>query len=275
MNKKLFITFGEGGRQIKAAAMRLQSQAIKLDYFDECIAYSGESLGNDYWSKFHEDWKLKRGYGYWAWKPYLILKTLEAKMADGDYLLYADAGCEINPLGKSQLDRYFEFAEENRGFFAFEQAYRHIEWCRKSVLDALPTLPETLQVSATVLIFRKCSAAPDLARDWWLTASAHHGELISDPLDLSLENANFREHRHDQALLQGLITRRGFSLYSPDESFQIPWHKNRHLPILAVRNKTGRSELARLIGKLPVRLFYSTLKIAQNIVRRIIREFRM
>ena len=41
--------------------------------------------------RYPEHFKIKRGYGLWFWKPFLILKAME-QMADGDYLFYCDSG---------------------------------------------------------------------------------------------------------------------------------------------------------------------------------------
>ena len=35
---------------------------------------------------------MKRGGGYWIWKPYFILKTLKEKIKYNDYLIYSDSG---------------------------------------------------------------------------------------------------------------------------------------------------------------------------------------
>ena len=55
----------------------------------------------EFWNN-HSEFILanKRGYGYWLWKPYLIMKTLE-QMNDNDILVYADCGCEIESNKKN------------------------------------------------------------------------------------------------------------------------------------------------------------------------------
>ena len=95
--KIFFVSFGGPTENYYKALNRIKEQAIGLKCFDNIITYTDYNLKND-----NEFWKQhgsfvennKRGYGYWLWKPYIILQTLD-KMQDNDILLYADAGCEI------------------------------------------------------------------------------------------------------------------------------------------------------------------------------------
>lgn len=95
---KEFITFGAGGDNYIEAGNRLIEQAKSLELFDKITLYKDADLKADteFWEK-HGDFieKNKRGYGYWIWKPYLIKKSMDS-MKDGDILLYADCGCEID-----------------------------------------------------------------------------------------------------------------------------------------------------------------------------------
>ncbi len=81
---------------------RICKQAKKMEVFDEIIGLTEKDLQNDenFWLKHNNfiESNLK-GYGYWIWKPYIIMKTLE-KMNNNDILLYLDCGCELNYLGK-------------------------------------------------------------------------------------------------------------------------------------------------------------------------------
>ena len=46
-----------------------------------------------------------RGYGYWLWKPKIILQKL-MQIKEGDILLFLDAGCHLNIYGKSHFINY-------------------------------------------------------------------------------------------------------------------------------------------------------------------------
>lgn len=44
----------------------------------------------------------KQRFGYWCWKPFIILETLK-QINDNDILIYADIGCEFNINNKHIL----------------------------------------------------------------------------------------------------------------------------------------------------------------------------
>ena len=79
----------------------------------------------------------KRGAGYWLWKPYIILKTLQS-MTDGDFLMYADAGSEyiadVSPL--------FDVLEaDKRDYVFFRLPYKQSAWTKR---DAFVLTGDTL-----------------------------------------------------------------------------------------------------------------------------------
>ena len=92
------LTFGAGNKRYNAAAYRFKAQLENLELFDEIIAITEKNLQEkeEFWLK-HKNFieKHKRGYGYWLWKPYIIMQQLE-NMGEGDVLFYADAGCEVD-----------------------------------------------------------------------------------------------------------------------------------------------------------------------------------
>jgi len=107
---KYFITFGGGSQEYREGSKILTDQILKTGYFDVGIGFTDLDLQNDtdFWNK-HSDFILsnRRGFGYWIWKSYLIMKTME-KMEENDVLLYLDAGCEINMSEKEFLLEAFE-----------------------------------------------------------------------------------------------------------------------------------------------------------------------
>jgi hypothetical protein len=111
--KIYFISFGNN--LYKNALDRIKHQAESFNIFDDILIYNEEDLinFNEFWDK-HKNFikNNKRGYGYWIWKSYLVLKTLEL-MNDNDILLYADAGCSLNINGVERLKEYFEIVNNS------------------------------------------------------------------------------------------------------------------------------------------------------------------
>lgn len=83
---------------------------------DKVIEFHPEDL-HELKGKFPEHFKIKRGYGLWFWKPYLILKAFE-QMTNGDYLFYCDSGAVfINDIHKMIPD----LDESGNDMMVFEQ----------------------------------------------------------------------------------------------------------------------------------------------------------
>ena len=97
-----FLTFGAPSIQYNHCVHRLCNEAIRLSCFDKITGMTEIDLKNDknFWDK-HERFILenKKGFGYWIWKSYIIMKYLQ-EMIDSDILVYMDAGCTLNDKGK-------------------------------------------------------------------------------------------------------------------------------------------------------------------------------
>ena len=99
-----FLTFGSHDGYIDAVN-RLINQANNLNIFTEIYGKTGKCLQED--AEFinkHAEFinNNRRGFGYWIWKPYLIMKQID-KMEDGDVLFYSDCGCELGIENKDKL----------------------------------------------------------------------------------------------------------------------------------------------------------------------------
>jgi hypothetical protein len=136
---------------------------------------------------FNKDiFRYDRGFGYWLWKPFLIYQEL-IRMREDDFLLYTDAGVEIV--------RDPRITEDN--VFLFGNNYNHLHWCKGSVLDAIGR-KETKQIQASAMIFRNTQEARDLVKRWLLWCQMP-GMIDDSPSENN--HPEFREHRHDQAIL--------------------------------------------------------------------------
>ena len=59
-----------------------------INWFDNIFIESPETI-SDFIDKYHNIFKHQRGFGYWLWKPYIILRKLE-ELNDNDILVYID-----------------------------------------------------------------------------------------------------------------------------------------------------------------------------------------
>jgi hypothetical protein len=82
---------------------RLARQAEAIATFASITTTTEKDLEPSFRAKFSEYLQPGvRGFGYWMWKPEIILRTLE-RIPEGEVLLYMDAGCHLNPAGRARL----------------------------------------------------------------------------------------------------------------------------------------------------------------------------
>jgi len=237
-NKIKFITFGAGGKDYYDAVERLTSQTKKLNLFDEIIGYKDNYLKEDkeFWKK-HSSFILnnKRGYGYWLWKPYLIMKTLE-KMNDNDILIYADSGCEIDINQKDKFIELFQLVKKDLiiGSFACDGTCKEKEWTKMDLFTYLNMNNEkylnSIQHQASALCILKCDKTYNLIKEWYNISCNYN--LLDDSTNIYINDYTFREHRHDQSIFS-LLTKK-YNIYSKETIEKA---------ITIARNRTGNSKL--------------------------------
>jgi hypothetical protein len=155
------------------------------------------------WSSFavpnEEILKQKRGAGYWLWKPYIINRCIKSS---SDWLLYTDAGIEIIADPK-----ILTTVEDD--ILLFGNHYYHTHWCKNDVIRAINGFCDSsvLQVQASAMMFRPTKRAKDFVYEWLLWSQIPG--FIDDSPSKSGNHPEFKEHRHDQAILTCLAEKYG------------------------------------------------------------------
>lgn len=145
------------------------------------------------------------GAGYWLWKPYFIDKVMNM-MDDGDILIYSDAGVEIINNVNFIIDRM------DQDIFLFGNQYQHEHWCRYEAIKAIsPKCKFGKQVQASVIFIRISNKSKEFVKHWLRFCQVP--ELIMDGPPHILNHTEFREHRHDQAILTCLAYADGIKLH--------------------------------------------------------------
>ena len=257
--KKYLCTFAN--HYMKKGFPRFKEQAENMHAFDEIIFYSEKDLNKDIKKLYGRYYfPYSRGYGYWSWKPYLLLKTLK-RMEEGDILAYADLGCFFNPKGRDRLLEYFDMAEKSPagvlGFRSYEKSYNAMPetvyydymWTKGDILDYFgvredKSYTHTTQVEATVIFIRKCDESVALIEEWVKTIS-DDTTLITDLPSRSPNLEGFRDNRHDQSIFSILAKKHNITTLSTNEIFPVNqnWSLLENYPILAVRDKHYPSKL--------------------------------
>lgn len=151
-----------------------------------------------------------RGCGYWLWKPYFIDRELK-KMKDDEYLIYCDAGVEIINNVNHIIDRMAG------DIFLFGNMWEHQHWCKGDVLYKAEGIGvfnlghNEKQVQASVIVIKNTPGARHFVAEW-LKYCLVPG-YIDDSPSKTPNHPEFREHRHDQAILTCLAYSYGMELH--------------------------------------------------------------
>ncbi len=204
-----------------------------------------------------------RGYGYWCWKPQIILQTLE-DMDDGDILQYTDAGCHLNRQGKHRLEEYFEMAaNSSSGILAFQTKkpdlplvydgrnlldLRDYKWTKGDLLDYFDVrhrkdIINTPTIGAGIIFIKKCHASLTIIKRWLKTIEDNFA-YIDDTPSVAPNIDGFIEHRHDQSIfsllckIHSIETLSAYEYWYPSKKkhYKPDWEQLREFPIHAVRD---------------------------------------
>ncbi len=161
------------------------------------------------------------GAGYWVWKPFIILKTLE-KIGEGDLVLYCDVGRsypwkQLN-RGMGRLNAWMD--ERGQDVFPGVLIPWHgpmSDWTKRAAFRETesdePRFHSATPVQASFSLWRKTPRSEQLATDW--LHLCRRRALVSDEGagDPDAERPGFKGHRHDQSLWSILCLREGLQAF--------------------------------------------------------------
>lgn len=241
-----FCTFAGGNRIFSRSAKRLQREAEETNWFRKCVNWSPDDLDPQFQQAHGSILNAKtRGYGFWLWKPHLLLQELESSSAD--FVCYLDAGCVLNSTSPTAVDRlkyYVDFADQNTVMTMELSDQPETMWTKSSLFEYLE-VPQSDQErgirQATAIILKNDKAGREIVKQWLSIATTRNYEFLDDSPSSSPINGNFKNHRHDQSILSCLTKVNGIPAIIGDETFHAPnWSKDgRDFPIWAPRHISG------------------------------------
>lgn len=169
------------------SAKKCSESALKYGC-DTSTVYTYDDLPEWFKEDAAEILACERGAGYWAWKPQIILQEYD-QSEYGDFVIYTDAGVEfVNNVHHltDAMDQYI---------MVFGGQYNHREWCKGDFL----TYPNIKQLQASCLIINVMTKHDTIIKVW--QDYTMFKELIDDSPSIKPNHPDFREHRHDQAIL--------------------------------------------------------------------------
>lgn len=209
--KKHFITFADNC--CEQSKLKAATRAIYPGGFDVVEIHDMSSLSKGFRIRYRQTLKQRRGSGYWLWKPYIILKTLN-KMNNGDILMYQDSGAyliqDAGPLLKLALD-------SKHGILLFYVTLLEQHYTKRDAFIIMDMdfrqVYKTYQRMASFILFRRSCHSIQFVMEWLMYAT--NPLLITDqPNTLGKANLpGYEEHRHDQSILSLLSKKWGIPAY--------------------------------------------------------------
>ena len=210
-----------GDDKYKRSKERIHAEAVATGWFDTVSVYGPDDLDDEFKSKFKNILSYKRGGGYWIWKLYIINKKI-SEIDEDDILIYLDAGCKINPEGKTRFNEYIDMLNDSDlGIISFELDKIEKEWTTKETFDHLDVkhdskIANTNQLVGTVRIMKKNF---NLMRMLDLEMKTLHANplLFTDCYNKN-QKSPFKDHRHDQSIFS-VIRKMSNTILLKDETW--------------------------------------------------------
>jgi hypothetical protein len=207
MRKIHFITYAD--HNFAKSGERLCEEAKAFGEFDTVKILTPDYLPEDFKNEYEDILKIKKGGGYYIWKPKIIYDTL-VDINDSDLLLYLDAGFSLNINGKKRFNKYVSILKNyETDIIAFPQpAYKESEWTTKEVFghfNIFKSLRITYspQYSAGCVFMRNSSNTRRLFHSS-LVALEVDRQLFTDYYAKKIQCSGFKAPRHDQSIFSCL-----------------------------------------------------------------------
>jgi hypothetical protein len=181
------------------------------DMFKKITIHNEFSIDSGFKEKFKKYLKLSvRGFGYWIWKPKIILDTLE-KMEENDVLIYADIGCNLNKDFRENINKYLQIIKDKNYDLIANQLTRNEPekaWSSGDVLDFFGVynnkkICDSGQIEGGAIIVVKNERTENAFKNI-VNIFENNFEIFTDKKSVVPNKPEYKENRHDQSL---------FSLY--------------------------------------------------------------
>ena len=167
--------------------------------FNKVICYSPKHLDSDFIEKNINIFNMTRGFAYWLWKPYLILKTLNA-VSYGDWVVYSDSGSFFLKSVKNIINEIEKF---NQDVVGFELPLIERQWTKKELFLSMGCddnfFKDSNQIHASIQVIKKSKFSLGFYEEYLNIAQSVMN--LTDQCDLTVDpDPLFIEHRHDQSI---------------------------------------------------------------------------
>jgi hypothetical protein len=195
------------------------------------IKFTDQNIGDDFLLKNKKLFSKNRGFGYWCWKPHILLETM--KLLDyGDIVIYLDSANKIIHDLKYIIDKCIQndiVLFDNMDGNPNNDCWRNSEWTKADCFNLMemntPKHKTGKQVNASYQLYKKSNKSLDFLEKY--SKFCQNENILTDIDNITGENEpEFKDHRHDQSVLSLLAIEHGIDLL-PDPS---EWGNNTERP---------------------------------------------
>ncbi len=220
--KRLYITFS--GHAYNETTQRIVSGATfaspnpRVLVYDDAWLMEQEFYRLNKWLWTYPDTtdpkRAPRGFGWFCWKPFIILDALERFCEPGDIVLYTDA--DTFPI--ADFGMLYEECDRIGGTMLFN-AYGcdHRQWCKADchlVMGHWGNEPQRHDHGcARFMLFQKGHWKVQQFLMEWLTYCLNPLATTFDRSTIGTDSPLLHEHRTEQAIMTNLVHKYGHKLY--------------------------------------------------------------
>ena len=215
--------------------------AIHIGKVNQTIEYNLGDIPKDFFIENKEILTMKRGGGYWLWKPFFILKTLKERIKKGDYLIYTDSGT----IYIDNVDKLISILIKDKiDIMGFYLPYIEKKWTKRDAFLIMncdsPKYTDTPQILATFIIMKNTEFTVAFITEW-LEFAKDRRIITDDPNVLEKKNYDgFIENRHDQTIFSLLFKKYNLKSYrDPSQEGKTKEDNNKPFPIVFYSSKVG------------------------------------
>jgi hypothetical protein len=197
---------------ITFATDTFKNRQLTLKKFAESLPFKGTICYDDKWllneefSKSHTNiLSQSRGFGYWLWKPYIIIDALK-RVNDTDIVFYLDSGDVFNadildyakPILQDNICLLCGGNIENINKYYTKRDCFYYMGC-----DTIE-YTDVIQIEAGIQLWKKTELSVKLLKEI-LKYAEDYRILTDSPNECGLDNySGFIDHRHDQSILTNI-----------------------------------------------------------------------
>jgi len=225
-----------GDNNFSIGKNRIRSQAENFGVFKTILEYGEEDLKNNEFWEAHAKKMMelrsgsnKRYYGYYACKPYFVLRALN-NIPENDVLLYIDSGCELNKNGLDKLNQYYQECIDTSGVF-FSLDLPEIQWTKmdtyRKIIGDNDEHFGTRQIISGIFLLKNTQMIRDLVNEWMDICVEDGGKYLDDSPSFLANDKIFREHRHDQSIFSLLLKVKSEEhdfTFHEDDTYETIWN---------------------------------------------------